>query len=696
MKNIKICRGSSATTLGWLLVCGGLTAALGAQAAETPDAEAKSLEEKLEAYSNWIEFSAGGLTLDGNRGAFQQRYQVRRGAFGGMEDFHYQRDLGKKVTLLMDGRVMFDQQDYKARLEIQKEDLGFLRGGMSYYRTWDDGSGGFFRPTEGWYDLYDDALGLDRGEFWVEGGLRLKKLPQLTLKYTHQMREGLKSSTSWGYVHPYGLGPVRGIVPSFYDLDEERDILQADLRHTLGKFTLGAGVRYDRSDLDNARKMRQWPGEAADRHVTHRETVRSEAWSAHAFVESRLHKKLFFSTGYGYTTLDSDVGGSRVYGNDYDVQFVPALASGLGFYGLSGGSQLKDHVANLNLMYNPWPNLTLVPSFRVQRTASDSEVWYFQTGVGPVTPVSARSDREVLDLAEELELRYTGVTNWVFYARGEWMQGEGDLTEIGAAFPLPVNHYVEDSRLGQKYTVGVNWYASRRVTLDVQYYRKMRSTDYDHLVDSTANDPLSPNRYPGFIAGQDFTTDDVNARLTLRPHQKLTLVSRYDYQISTVDTKPVNEAGLPEVESGKITSHVFAQNLTYVPWSRLYLQGGFNVVFSKTETPVSSFTQAVLDARNNYWSASATVGWVVDNKTDLQTTYFYYRAFDNYSDNSTFGVPYGANAREHAVTVGLTRRLRDNIRLALKYGFFTHRDATAGGRNDFDAHMVYSSLQIRF
>jgi len=419
--------------------------------------------------------------------------------------------------------------------------------------------------------------------------------------------------------------------------------------------------------------------------------------NAHAFAERRLHKKVLMTVGYAFSTLDSDLAGSRIYGNDYDVGYAPIVTRGDGFLSLTGGSQAKEHLMNLNLMYNPWESLTIIPSFRLNQVGMDSTSWYLQTDPLFSGARAAKSARDILDLSEQLELRYNGFTNWALYARGEWMQGEGDLTEMGASgLPLPINRYSEDRRFGQKYTVGANWYTSRRMNWDFQFYHKLRQNDYTHILDGTANLPASGNRYPAFIANHDFTTDDANVRLTLRPIKNVTLVSRYDFQYSTVDSTPDAAALLGEVESARILTHVFAQNVSWVPWSRLYLQAGFNYVMSKTESPIDGLTQAVLDAKNNYWNLNFTTGFVVDNKTDLQASYFYYRAADNYTDNSAFGVPYGANAREHAVTASLSRRLRDNVRVALKYGFFTYRDASAGGFNNYDAHLLCSTLQIRF
>jgi hypothetical protein len=331
---------------------------------------------------------------------------------------------------------------------------------------------------------------------------------------------------------------------------------------------------------------------------------------------------------------------------------------------------------------------------------ADSWSWFMQTGSGPDTPQSAVSERDILDVTEQLELRYTGITNWVLYARGEWTQGDGDLTEAGAAGILPtINRYSEDSREIQKYTAGANWYPLRNLNFDAQYYHKRRRNEYGHVIDSTSNSgsvPISGNRYPAYVTNNDFDTDDVNLRMTFRPFQKLSLVSRYDFQVTSIDTTPDALSLLGETESARINSHVFSQNATYVPWSRLYLQGAFSYVASKTESPVTDYTQAVLDAKNNYWTLNFTAGFVLDNKTDLTTQYYYYRAANNYSDNSAFGVPYGADAREHAVTCGLTRKLKPNMQLGLKYGYFDYADASSGGYNDYTAHLIYSSFNVRF
>ena len=51
------------------------------------------------AYNNWIEFGVGGFFRSGNKAQHQQWNQTSGGAFGGIEDFHYQADLAKGTTI---------------------------------------------------------------------------------------------------------------------------------------------------------------------------------------------------------------------------------------------------------------------------------------------------------------------------------------------------------------------------------------------------------------------------------------------------------------------------------------------------------------------------------------------------------------------------------------------------------------------
>jgi len=529
----------------------------GTKSEETPKLDETA---KTEAdYRNWFDVSVGGNVVKGNKAQFMERHQVPQGAYGGVSDFHYEQDVGKKGLFEIDGRGIFDNHDYSLRLNFQNPDYGYLRGGYREFRTWYNGTGGYLPVNDQMFHLDNEEFAIDRGEFWFEGGLTLPGKPILTFRYSHQFREGDKDSTIWGDTQS-GLPDARGIVPTFLDIDEERDIFQIDAEHTLSDTRFGVGLIFESSKQDNSRNIHRKPGEAADRFVTQDEKVDTDLFNVHAFQETWFKDNILFTTGYSFTTMDTDIGGSRIYGMDYDSIYDPTYPGRQnrdeGFLNLTGGSRVDQHVANLNLMVTPWENLTIVPSLRIEHQDQSGVANFIETSVGSdlvstQAAITNTRERGFTDVSEGLEARYTGLTNWVLYARAEWLQGDGTLEEREAEAQTGlVLRDTDSTRFTQKYAVGANWYPMRNLNFASQYYYKTRENEYDHNVDSTSNLPGSGDRYPAFIRSQNFTTHDVNFRVTVRPLANLTLVSRYDFQLSTINSyMDLGLTEIPEVDS---------------------------------------------------------------------------------------------------------------------------------------------------
>jgi len=655
-------------------------------------------------YNNWVEPAVGGFVTSGNKAQAEQNNQSRNGAFGGIKDFHFGTSLGKNTTLSADGHAVFDNRDYQLKLDLEQANIGFVRLNYDQFRTWENGDGGFYPPSGMWYPLSDDALALDNGTFSVEGGLRLANLPNvpnLTFKYTHTYRNGEEGSTIWGYSHPDPLnnpGAVRGLNPSYYNIDEHSDIFQLDATDHIKATDLGVGLRYETGNLKDSLNIVQWPGELIQQGVTDQSSVTYDLFNVHAFTETWLKDNLMFSTAYSYSDLHNDFTGSYVYQSN-----LGPSADGFGYNNLNGNSWVQDHVANLNLYARPMQNLSIVPSLRIQKEDSAVNASEIETFEGTTAnPPDSQGDQSDLEVCERLDATYTGVTNWVYYVRGEWTEGSGNLNEYGGLIPIggfnqfqSVQSQIDSSRFFQKYSAGLRWYPWYRVTVDAGGYYEAHNYNSNFPLDSTANNSLTTYRYPGYLVMQDFDTYDGNIRLTLRPWQNVSLAGRYEYQLSTINTEPDPISGLGDTESSRMTSHIIAANASWSPWSRLSLTAGINYVLSETKTPASDYTQAILNAQNNYWTVNFSSDFVVDDKTDLNVSYYYYRA-DDYNNYAAVGLPYGAGTEEHAVTAEIVRRLTENLRLSLKYGFYHYTDETSGGNNDFDSHLILATMQYRF
>ena len=485
-------------------------------------------------------------------------------------------------------------------------------------------------------------------------------------------------------------------------------------------------MRYEHSDTDDRLQLERGAGQlppvvpapGAQRFITNHEANKVDLFSGHATTETRFSDSLWFTTAYSYTTLGSDLAGSRIIGANYDASFTDPVLTlrpfDEGFLNLAGQSQVDQHVFNLNLLWVPLKNLTVLTAFRYTREDKESDSTFLATdtepNVPPFTPanpaggfqqsdpvMTSSDSSQIFDkFAERLELRYTGIANWHFYAEGEWEEENGDIHE--SLFPNAEGvEEPADKKLNlfwQKYTAGVNWYPLDRLNLSAQYYYK--SLQYDSQ--STADHQS--------LVNQEWDTNDVNVRITWRPKipaklGTLALVTRYDFVTASVYGQwAVAQEPLPSLRTALITNHMITESLTWNPSARLYFQGDFSYVLNKTDTPadynlIPNTTPTVLDFKNDYWTASGAAGYALDQKTDLRAEYSYYRA-DNYVNNALVAVPYGMGATEHTVSASVSRQIAKNIRLKVQYSYFNYTDQTSGGYNNYEAHSIYSSLQFRF
>jgi hypothetical protein len=685
-------------------VAGASLLALGAQAqaadTNTIIKPEQAYEGGTNTYNNWVELSAGGLMNTGNGKSAVGGTKQDTGAFGGIQDLHYQTEVAKKTTLTLDGHSIFDTHNYSATVGLVKEDVGYLRFLVENFRTYDSGLGGYVPSDRKAYQSPSGPLSLDRGQFGFEAGLTKPDMPQITLKYNHAYRNGQKSSTEWGPEHDSSGNTYRAY-PSILDLDEKTDTLQVDLTHHYNKINYGVGGTYQHGDLTDTHKDTFWQGEPSQQRVTDQQGTTYDMFSAHTFAESWVKNNLFLSGAFMYSDLDDTFSGSRIYGDDFDVPYSPSYPGlSYGYTNLKGNAHAHQYVWNINLLSMPTKTFSITPSIRINKEDWNAD----SSGTGTLgtdtTPFNSNSGRDDLELTGKLEARYTGVTNWVFSAGGQWTEGQGNyhetggLTQVNGIGPMPVNYATDDEQFLQKYFLNARWYPARRASLDFGGYYKNNHYDYNHAQDNTPNDGSAGSAYPGFIAFQSFETWDGSVRLTLRPFSKVTTVTRYEYQYSTIHMEPDAGSGFNEQESEKLHSQIIGQTVNWTPLTWLGLQAGANYVLSTTETPVSGYSQSVLNSQNNYLTLNFNSDFVLSEKTDLNIGYFYYHADD--FKTPADGLPLGAGAEEHSATATLIHRITQNLRLTLKFAFTHYEDKTNNGLGDYNSYLVSSGLQYRF
>ncbi|MBL9214959.1 MAG: hypothetical protein JNG83_05740 [Opitutaceae bacterium] len=683
-------------------------AGLGCLAGALPAAEKK--EPPLE---NYLEVSSGYTLQDGDRAGFQKARQYHKEGFGGIEDLFYTKELDDRTTLKLRGRALAGNGDYLFDLAVHREDVGFLKLGYRQFRVWYDGSGGYF-PAGGFIrQLYDEDLHLDRGNLWFEAGYTPADGIDLDFRYDLFTRKGKKDSLSWGDTGlAAGAANVKGLLPSFWKIDEKRHQLSASAAKTTDKNAWELGVRYDKGDYTNTRNVRRRAGEAGfDRKVTQKEGQDYDLFQVRGSYEARIHEQLVVTTAVARTTIDTTLSGSRIYGQDYDpiydAAFLNRQQRDEGFFGAHGESEMRQTVANLSARYQATETLVVVPAVRFEKIDWSNQVEFEETnfGAGPAfapvnDEVEADSEKEWKVVAGSLEARYTGKKNVSLNFKAEWTKSDGELSEERIVEPgtalqsITIDRDTDFKRTTQKYAATANWYARPGTTVAVQYYYKVRTNDYRSTRDNTVS---SADRYPAYVANQDFETNDWNVRLSTRLAKNLRSVTRYDYQQSTIRTQDV---GLAMGESAEMTTHILAETLTWSPRNHWYLQGGVNLVWDTLRTPAVTLTGAaaglVKNSDANYTSFTLGSGYALDDQSDLYVDYTLTESRDSYVDNSARSVPYGSDARTQLASVTWTRKLDRRTSLTLKYAYGKNEDVPSGGNADYEAHLLYGKIQYRF
>src|SRR5438045_9080255 len=199
-----------------VLVFAGTFAAAGVRAG-TSDGKAvtaTATEEQPEEYKNWIELAIGGVITEGYRAPVDQEHRLPcEQVYGGIQDLHFEGTVGKDALFSIDGHALWDFNDYDITVQLAKPNLGYIKTGYTEFRSWYDGNAGFFPHNDVFFSPTFPEMHIDRGEAWIELGLRVPDWPEITIRYTHEFRDGQKDSTIWGDTNLTGLpvNPTRKI-----------------------------------------------------------------------------------------------------------------------------------------------------------------------------------------------------------------------------------------------------------------------------------------------------------------------------------------------------------------------------------------------------------------------------------------------------------------------------------------------------
>lgn len=703
--------------------------------------------------NNVIGLTVGGADVDGDDAAMMRRTRTNGDFYGGIDTFQFSTELNDSTTLTLDGHALYGLEDYEFNLNLEKTGLGFIKAGFKQFRTWYDASPGYLAganmAASNAAGLFDDERSIDRGEIYFETGLRMEDVPEVTFSYRHLYRNGDKDSTCWGdslantsWGGVAGSNPAFKFLPALWDIDETTDIFELDVEYTLGNTDLAIGAVYENYKLNNSRytprrgtKPTAPPPTATGalglNNVTLTERNDADIFAGHFQSITRFSDQAWLTFAAAYSSMDTDIdGGSRALGAYWALpgQIIPGPNGGAAakrdyaYNQMLGGSNFNQFVTNLNFMWSPVADLTITPSLRYENESIDTissfqayntnQTWQGLQSLGSYTEMDSTTGA--------IDIRYTGISDLVLYCKGLWgteSEGVARRDLIMPAELLGTDIAIDE----QEYVIGANWYAMSNLSFGVQGMLATRDQALDHFAGNQTKANTSAlvasadggaNNLRPVMVGHNTDVENAGLRMTWRPLNNLSLVTRYDYRQTEYENQGINwspatfnlihaPAGtyLTLIDSGEVESHIISQSVTWNATSRLYLQGSASYVSAETNTP-ERYTGS---SNADYFTGSLSAGYVIDDRTELTASYYYYGA-SNYANSVNFNgfgtMGYGLNTEDHAITLTLTRVLAENLIWNLRYGYMTSNTDPApdqsGGLNDFDAHMVSTGLQYRF
>ena len=635
----------------------------------------------------------GGTIVSGDKHKFRELNWREEGLDGGLADFDISQPKGPDTTLSASGHVL--NNDYKLKLSLDRNDLGFIHSGWEQYRKYYDDTGGY-RPTSSTPHALslDEDLHLDIGKAWVDFGLTLPHWPRLVLGYEYDYRQGNEATLNWG---AGGTGlDERNLAPTSEAIHEGTHIIKFDLDAEVAGVSIEDRFRGEFYHLNT-----HYTNSAARSSVTQNVKEGNQYFQgANSIVlEKQFTDWLFGSGGYFYSHLNADANFTNV-----------TSLSSLTFAGSMPNITLEreSHVGNLNGIIGPFGGLTLSGGAQGEWTSQSGLAMgnlnqFDFTRIAPntlaIVPTILSSDYDEQSAMENVALRYTKIPFTILFAEARLEQQSIDETQNDLQ---PSGNFAEKTAFSSQLTdfrAGFSTSPLRWISLSAHYRRYENDSHYPN-----AEPPSPAGGYPGFFRYRELLTDEMETKLVVRPCNWLK--TTFSYQIETTDYRDVSNVAsnvAPAVVfspggsllTGKYETKIYSLGLVLTPHPRIYIDGNFTYQPSKTRSAFSDLAPVGKYDGDTY-SAGVNTTYVLSQTTDIWIGWTFSQG--DFGANHALAaatVPVGIRYQEHSLQAGLGRKFGKNVSGRLQYAFEYYHEPTSGDANDFRAHTIFATLNFR-
>ena len=639
------------------------------------------------------------IGVSGDEKKFRELEGLPAGFGGGVADFYSQQRNGDS-TLTLSGHALFPERDLKFSLQLEKNSVGFVDGGVETWRKYYDDTGGYypgFTPPS--YSLGRDLF-VDLGRIWLDLGWTPRRGPNVVLGYEYRFRQGNEASLAWGAVPP-GAG-IKSIYPNVQGVSEHTHILKLDITekwrgwemedHARGEFYRLGESRDDMPALPIIGSQQQ-----RNQKVTYTQ-------GANTFrVERQITDWWRVSAGSLYSRFDGTTF-FQLNAADSFGALVPNT-----YWRADGVTLERDsRVVSLATLLLPVNGLSV--------SAAGQAEWTHEQGFGnvaldfgdptPTFPGIVSANQDQTEFSENFRAQFNRLPRTVLFAEARLQQesvaqsdqANGGITAVDMDF-LPNNSIGQHTdALNHLYDARAGFTSSPWPWLEFggHYRRRESSTGYNNL----AFEP--GNGYPGFITHRDIALDEIESRLVLRPAVWLNARLTYDWDVTRYSSATAGATNFPggapaalggPLLDGRTESDRVGLNLMFTPLARFWFSASFTYGWSRTTTE-SAAAPEVAPYFGNTWTAGASAGWALNAKTEMNAGYAFSRS--TYGQNNTAGLPLGLDFTRHELRVGLTRQITKRLSGSLRCQFSDYSEPSSGGVNNFTAHGVFATLAYKW
>ncbi len=643
-------------------------------------------------------------TISGDEKKFRKDTWADNGWSGGFENLTIDHDFGNDWQGHLEGRVLVDEEDYKLKLAVENDAVGFFRVSYNQFRKYYDDSGGFFRPFSLPGLHLDQDLHLDIGDLIVEGGVTLPDLPKLTLGYEHRFKDGIKSMIEWGSVTERikGTNITRKIYPATKEIDEHVNIYTLSIEHDIKNIHIRDELRYEQYDfaanrLDDAQLT--LPASIPAKIVTTDETYEHNSMMNTLRLESHVNDQVYWSLGYLLTSLDGDAG--------FRLDTIPFNANrDRNWFTRDVDLHQDTHVVNANLMLGPNRGFVIYGGLQSETRETDGRtdaILAERTSSGIAVPeVFIDTNNQTDEFQEHLGLRYVGIPYTTIYSEGKWIQGDITLSERELEDKMITLERRTDTDIHRdQYRIGFNTSPFAGSTFGGGYRRLIRENDYDHVLDFEENNngilvPLEG--YSAFIEYQEIITDEITGKLSLRPTSRITLLLTYRWVETDFASKhdPVTASSIPagSLRTGEYDADIYSFSVTVTPLQMMYLTGMFSWTDSRTLAFINQ-ANTVTTYHGDTYTMSGVLGFALRADTNISLQYALSLA-DNFTNITLSGLPLGTSYQQHETFMTITHDISKNLSVQVRYGFAYYDEDSNGGIDDYQAHFASMNWTFKF